>query len=599
MKLVVNCNGLRLDVPCGAGHQHVRWLGLAVASRVKRVQYPHSFLVPLRVTNNEGLAFKPRDVIREVLKDGEEVMVVLRQGATIPEDDYEVKEWFEEAYGPSSNLMECRIRWKQTTDPNLSQDIPKYVRGEFVVAPKWQGVYPQKEFGGTFELPIEPAELADGQFDWLSVRKGPPGSCTYKFVTDAGVEQVCKASPETMTPDKQAHYQEFSWDVPIAPEPYPEVDSRPSTASSRDGAQVDPRFEQDWESMRLKWVDPPSMKVRVKDVLTEFYAILVDLFDSYAFMGLDLSAAQHTIGMDDWRHLLINCELLEGQPDGRLPWSLACRWFEEAAGVRDGRPHLAQRLTRAHYLELLMRTACHAMCEYPKPQYATETGRPMPLDEGLFRFITDILIPVMDVYDEDPIRKDAVQQESLAAIQQNRPSIRSIYSFLAQPWDPCEGEGVVIPATLSFAFEYMKDQLAAAGDGGALAAGEEKKEGDADTTLREGFGAASAEPALTEEMVDVVLSTLHGAIAEITKKHPEPPEQRALFFWEFFEVMMQGCRELQEQLEVPLQVGIPAWVQTVLAFVNACDREEVRLPDPPDPGEAGFGEPAEGAQEQP
>ena len=27
------------------------------------------------------------------------------------------------------------------------------------------------------------------------------------------------------------------------------------------------------------------VKVRVKDVLTEFYAILIDLFDSYAFMG--------------------------------------------------------------------------------------------------------------------------------------------------------------------------------------------------------------------------------------------------------------------------------------------------------------------------
>ena len=26
-------------------------------------------------------------------------------------------------------------------------------------------------------------------------------------------------------------------------------------------------------------------QVRVKDVLTEFYAILIDLFDSYAFMG--------------------------------------------------------------------------------------------------------------------------------------------------------------------------------------------------------------------------------------------------------------------------------------------------------------------------
>eukprot|EP00971_Amphidinium_carterae_P118122 2340225-Amphidinium_carterae.1 len=72
--------------------------------------------------------------------------------------------------------------------------------------------------------------------------------------------------------------------------------------------------------------------------------------------------------------------------------------------------------------------------------------------QGLFRFITDILIPVMDVYDDDQIRKessmdvcrtlgimsvvldkfmllvlglsaDAVQQENLVAIQQSRSSI--------------------------------------------------------------------------------------------------------------------------------------------------------------------------------
>ena len=37
--------------------------------------------------------------------------------------------------------------------------------------------------------------------------------------------------------------------------------------------------------------------------------------------------------------------------------------------------------------------------------------------QGLFRFITDILIPVMDIYDDDPIRKDAVQHENLVVIQ--------------------------------------------------------------------------------------------------------------------------------------------------------------------------------------
>merc|ERR550534_1921821 len=266
------------------------------------------------------------------------------------------------------------------------------------------------------------------------------------------------------------HHTEFHWDVPIAPEPYPEIDSRPSTASSRDGGQVDPRFEQDWEAMRIRWVEP-FMKVRIKDVLTEFYAILVDLFDSYAFMGLDLAASQQTIGMDDFKHLVLNCGLLHGQPEGTLPWREICAWLEEATSVKDARPYLSQRLTRTHYLELLMRTAGWCMCEHPRSSHAPEAGRPpMPLDEGLFRFVTDILIPVMDVYDEDPIRKDAVQPENLSVIQEQRSSIRSMYAFLAQPWPFCDGERVVVPATLKVVFEDVLQKLEAPPEGDAAAA---------------------------------------------------------------------------------------------------------------------------------
>merc|ERR1711959_147739 len=326
--------------------------------------------------------------------------------------------------------------------------------------------------GGRFEIPLEPVEVGEGQLDWVASRKGPPGTCSFKFIMDDGTESICKAAAQSLTKDGLQHHLEFPWDVPIASEPYPEIDSRPSTASSRDGAQVDPRFEQDWEAMRLRWVES-YMKVRVKDVLTEFYAILIDLFDSYAFMGLDLSTSTHTTGMDDFMHLLLSCGLLAGQPEGSIPWREVCAWFEEAAGVKDGRPYLAQRLTRAHYLELLMRTAGWMMCEHPRPKYAPGPGQAvMPLDEGLFRFITDILIPVMDVFDDDVIRKDAVQNQNLIVIQQNRPSIRSIYSFLAQPHPGCDGEDVVVPATLRFIFEFAfsKIEEAERGAGGAAAA---------------------------------------------------------------------------------------------------------------------------------
>ena len=55
-----------------------------------------------------------------------------------------------------------------------------------------------------------------------------------------------KGNAQVHSQNPEGASQPVAAQVPIAPEPYPELDSRPSTASSRDGAQVDPRFEQDW-----------------------------------------------------------------------------------------------------------------------------------------------------------------------------------------------------------------------------------------------------------------------------------------------------------------------------------------------------------------
>jgi len=586
MRVIATCGDMKLEIPCGAGKQHVRWLGLVVATRMQREKYPHAFRVPQRVLK-DGETLRPRDIICQCLKEGEvdlEVTVELRQGATLPQDWVE-ENWIEEAYGKDSNLMECTFRWKVAG----SEGIPQSVVGDFYVAPKWQGVYPQKDYGGRFEIEIQALGSLTGDassIDWVASRKGPPGTCNYKFLMEDGSEAICKGSPETLTRDQTHHHTEFVWDVPIAPEPYPEIDSRPSTASSRDGAQVDPRFEQDWEAMRLRWIES-FMKVRVKDVLTEFYAILIDLFDSYAFMGLDLSASQHTIGMDDWKHLIINCELLRGQPGGSMPWREVCNWFEEAAGIKDGRPYLAQRLTRAHYLELMMRTAGWIMCEHPRDPYAPEPGRPpMPLDEGLFRFITDILIPVMDVYDDDPIRKDAVQHQNLIVIQQNRPSIRSIYSFLAQPWPYSDNEQVVVPSTFKFVFEFAFTKLEEAEKGGSAAVPPDeavKKEGEeAKAAAPSGTDFAAVltgEDKLSLEQLEAILENFDAVVANITEKHPELPEQRALLFWEFFEVLMQCCRELVVTVGTPLHESIPAFVMTCLTVMNLIDQGEAQLPE--------------------
>jgi len=225
----------------------------------------------------------------------------------------------------------------------------------------------------------------------------------------------------------------------------------------------------------------------------------------------------------------------------------------------------------------------------------------MPLDEGLFRFITDILIPVMDVYDDDPIRKDAVQHQNLIVIQQNRPSIRSIYSFLAQPHPGCDGEDVVAPSTLKFVFEFALSKIEEAEKGVASAAAaaseEEKKEGEAAAKVSTGVDIAAmllGEDKLTPEQLEALLENFDATVANITDKHPEPMEQRVLLFWEFFEVMMQCCRELGVTVGTPLHEGIPAFVMTCLTVMNLVDQGETQLPEPTygDQGDM-FGEEAE------
>jgi hypothetical protein len=571
----------------------MRWLALVAATRLQKEKYPHAFRVPQCIRskekNKEGTTlYKPRQVIGDTLNDGDEVIVELRQGASIPEDvEEDVRDWFDEAYGPTSPLMDCKFRWKNT--PGITP--PAFVRGEYHVNPRWVGVFPNEIYGGSFEIPLDIIDTgdADNPFDFVASRKGPPGMCSFRFLSEGGEEMVCKAMSETIDErDKTRHLVQFDWDVPVAPEPNPEIDSRPSTASSRDGAQVDPRFEQDWEAMRLRWVEN-YMKVRVKDVLTEFYAILIDLFDSYAFMGLDLSSSQHTIGMDDFMHLVLSCGLSAGQPEGSLPWREICAWYEEAAGVKDGRPYLGQRLTRAHFLELLMRTAGWNMCEHPRPKYAPGPGQQcMPLDEGLFRFITDILIPVMDVFDDDVIRKDAVQNQNLIVIQQNRPSIRSIYSFIGQPWPPNDKEPVVIPATLSWIFEFAKEKLeeGAAAAPAAAADGGEKKEGEEPAAASNFLAELEGEDKLTVEQLFQVITCLETSVVKVTDHHPELPEERALLFWEFFEVLMHLSRDLGEVHET-----MPLIVETCKAVMQLVDQGEAQLPEPPSLAAEGEAEP--------
>merc|ERR1719352_953528 len=88
------------------------------------------------------------------------------------------------------------------------------------------------------------------------------------------------------------------------------------------------------------------------------------------------------------------------------------------------------------------------------------------------------------------------------------------------------------------------------------------------------------EDKLSPEMLEALLENFDNTVASITEKHPEPFEHRVLLFWEFFEVLMQCCRELVVTVGTPLHEGIPAFVTTALTVMNLVDQGELQLPEP-------------------
>lgn len=557
MYINVIVDGKTLKIAVGPGNQHIRWLALNAALRYQKEFIPHHFRIPQRVLNSEGLLLRPRGIICEELNDGDSVTIELRKGATISEDLYdEDATWLEDAYGEKSNLRECRFYWKVSAN-QYDVSIPAKVRGDYFVAPKWSSIYPQKDYGGRFEKPVVPVEVRDGVVEWVASLKAPPGSCNYKFIMEDGMETVCKANAGTLTNDQQQHHEDFDWEVPIAEEPNPDVESRPSTASSRDGAQQDPQFETDWEALKLKWMEP-HMRTRIKDVVTEFYPILIDLFDSYSFMGLELHTASHTMGMDDILHLMMQCKIVSLEADSeKISWDVVCTWYGDTSGVKDPKPYLTQRVQRHHYLDLLLRMTNFLMCEKARNQ----GGQAPPLDEAFFRFITDILMPVMDVYDDDPIRKDAVQHNNLIALQQSRSSLRSIYSYISQPCHFLRDDPCLCPNTLKFLLQFVSDALS-----------EEAKEKE---EAVDDFNALSGEGKLDPEAVEMMLHSFDNVVTDTLSQQLEHPGHWALLFWDYFEVVMKVCRQCG-----PTQQYVPMFAQTMVEVTNILESREIPLPPP-------------------
>ena len=107
-------------------------------------------------------------------------------------------------------------------------------------------------------------------------------------------------------------------------------------------------------------------------------------------------------------------------------------------------------------------------------------------------------------------------------------------------------------ATLKYVLEYACAKLAEAEEapppppeGGEVAA----------IDMAAVFG---GEERLTLQQLEAILDGFDSHVSKITANHPEEPEHRALFFWEFFEVLMESSRSLVHT-ETPVEKVPRMW----------------------------------------
>ncbi|KAF4668522.1 hypothetical protein FOL47_002984 [Perkinsus chesapeaki] len=595
MRLTVKVLETSFDIEIGKGCQHARWLGLVAADKYAELtSATAAFLIPTLVKTNDGRVIKPRQAISEMAADGDTIIVDLsirgdvlakainsdhspyphlkpaaggsaKVFETLGVDDNESRrltEWREEAYGPKSGLIKCLIRW--IPGRNRSDEPPTKVVGHYMVHEKWLPLYPQVEFGGPFEIPLKPLDAGDGAgYHWDAILRGPPGTAVFKFVLPDGTKVICESLPVIGNEDDEPqNILEFKWDAAVCDEPdMDEIDK--ATSASSGGADKDPRFIEDWEKLKLSWLNTEE-RTKVKDVLVEFYDALIDLFDSYAFMGVDGgegnregegSSEGNTIGVDDFKHLLMECSLLDSS--NVLNWGDVKLWLVEMnpALFSMGRACLQQRLERYQYLELLVKSATKV--------YGGEGG----VEDAVFGFIRDVLLPVMDAYDDDYIRKLAVEKDNLIVLQMVRAKFRSLHSLLQRPWAYEDDEMLVAPDDLKFVLKScIEAYFTADDDENDLQAADGSRKADI-----LGIGEK-----LEPEHVETMLEVFDGLVGDILNKRAADTDKSAMYFWDFFELLMYLCDSIKST--IPLHEAIPKAINTMTAMVGHMTANGVDLP---------------------
>ncbi|KAF4648685.1 hypothetical protein FOZ61_002327, partial [Perkinsus olseni] len=279
MRLTVKVMDVQFDIEVGKGQQQARWLGLVAASRyAEQASSPGTFLLPTSVKTIDNRAIQPHQTLRAAAVHGDTIVVdlsvrgdVLARMVNCEDTIYanlqpaaggiakafetlgisDVKQqqsdlWRQEAYEKGSNLVRCRVRW--IPGKLHLNELPVKVCGNYMVDNKWLKLFPQAEFGGPFDLPLEAVDAGDGAgYHWDALIRAPPGTAVFKkllsanqFVLPDGKKIVCNNIPVigNTEDDHAQNIMHFKWDAPIVEDPEFAFDKVSTVSSGGRAASV-------------------------------------------------------------------------------------------------------------------------------------------------------------------------------------------------------------------------------------------------------------------------------------------------------------------------------------------------------------------------
>ena len=196
----------------GTGANNIRWLTLCVSLSVSKKWFPHQIRVPCDATTKRGRVLRPREVIRNVLKDSEEVVIsFMPANGTAEVDPSFFKGWTRDAFGSEGHLCCTEVAWKAKIGGVVS--IPKSVCGTFYPTEDHLARYKSVNASLAFDIPLQPVKEDRGDFVWLATLRTPPGVAQFSFVPVDGDGRTILS--DSIPCENGQHILSVDCDIPI------------------------------------------------------------------------------------------------------------------------------------------------------------------------------------------------------------------------------------------------------------------------------------------------------------------------------------------------------------------------------------------------